>query len=118
MLECFRDDNFSVSVVTQNDVIHANRKDLPCIFKICGTTTRAPSTNKHTVLCLCDSEEKCNKWVGALRELYSLLRKYNLLHPPVSFYFQIKFIRSVRKLFTMCNVNCFRYTVNVPGTRS
>ncbi|XP_063715318.1 serine/threonine-protein kinase Genghis Khan-like isoform X3 [Symsagittifera roscoffensis] len=83
--ECIdmKDENFSVSSVTQNDVIHASRKDLPCIFKICGSSTRAPTLTKHTVLCLCDSEEKCNKWIAALRELYSLLNKHNLLAPPV-----------------------------------
>lgn len=30
----FRDEEFSVSSVLASDVIHANRKDIPCIFRV------------------------------------------------------------------------------------
>ena len=30
----FRDEEFSVSPVLPSDVIHANKKDIPCIFRV------------------------------------------------------------------------------------
>ena len=34
-LSCdFRDEEFSVSPVLPSDVIHANKKDIPCIFRV------------------------------------------------------------------------------------
>ena len=30
-----RDEHFSVSGVSESEVIHANKKDVPCIFKVC-----------------------------------------------------------------------------------
>lgn len=34
---CCRDEEFSVSSVLASDVIHANRKDIPCIFRVSYT---------------------------------------------------------------------------------
>ncbi len=34
-----RDDEFSVSSVLASDVIHASRKDVPCIFRVCSKTS-------------------------------------------------------------------------------
>lgn len=31
---CCRDEEFSVSSVLASDVIHATRKDIPCIFRV------------------------------------------------------------------------------------
>ncbi|KAM9212488.1 serine/threonine-protein kinase MRCK alpha isoform 5-T5 [Dugong dugon] len=69
-----RDEEFSVSSVLASDVIHASRKDIPCIFRVTASQFSA-SNNKCSILMLVDSEnEKC-KWVGVLSELHKILKK-------------------------------------------
>ena len=49
---CFdlRDVNFSVSSVTQDDVIHANKKDIDLIFKLSGSGIhRTTSGSNHVI---------------------------------------------------------------------
>ncbi|XP_041108680.1 serine/threonine-protein kinase MRCK alpha-like isoform X3 [Polyodon spathula] len=72
-----RDEEFSVSSVLASDVIHANRKDIPCIFRITASQLSAGS-NKCSVLILADSENEKNKWVGVLNELHRILKKNKL----------------------------------------
>ncbi|XP_033874262.3 serine/threonine-protein kinase MRCK alpha-like isoform X3 [Acipenser ruthenus] len=72
-----RDEEFSVSSVLASDVIHANRKDIPCIFRITASQLSAAS-NKCSVLILADSENEKNKWVGVLNELHRILKKNKL----------------------------------------
>ncbi|XP_064603051.1 serine/threonine-protein kinase MRCK alpha-like isoform X2 [Liolophura sinensis] len=72
-----RDEEFSVSPVTQTDVIHANKKDIPCIFRVTVSEMNPPNS-KHQVLLLADSEIDRQRWVGALTELHKLLRKNKL----------------------------------------
>jgi len=71
-----KDEEFSVSGVLASDVIHANKRDVPSIFKItvCGFN---PSGNTTNQLILCDSENDRHKWVGMLNEL---LQVYNKNH--------------------------------------
>lgn len=71
-----RDPEFSVSTVRENDVIHANKKDVPCIFRI--TTSLISDGNKLITLMLADTESEKNKWVTALSELHRILKKNNL----------------------------------------
>ncbi|XP_041106584.1 serine/threonine-protein kinase MRCK alpha-like isoform X5 [Polyodon spathula] len=72
-----RDEEFSVSSVLASDVIHANRKDIPCIFRITASQLSTAS-NKCSVLILADSENEKNKWVGVLNELHRILKKNKL----------------------------------------
>ncbi|MGH0136963.1 UNVERIFIED_CONTAM: hypothetical protein FKN15_071066 [Acipenser sinensis] len=72
-----RDEEFSVSSVLASDVIHANRKDIPCIFRITASQLSAAS-NKCSILILADSENEKNKWVGVLNELHRILKKNKL----------------------------------------
>ncbi|KAK1171411.1 serine/threonine-protein kinase MRCK alpha-like [Acipenser oxyrinchus oxyrinchus] len=72
-----RDEEFSVSSVLASDVIHANRKDIPCIFRITASQLSA-SSNKCSILILADSENEKNKWVGVLNELHRILKKNKL----------------------------------------
>uniref|UniRef100_A0A8C6RB24 Serine/threonine-protein kinase MRCK alpha n=1 Tax=Nannospalax galili TaxID=1026970 RepID=A0A8C6RB24_NANGA len=69
-----RDEEFSVSSVLASDVIHASRKDIPCIFRVTASQLSAPS-NKCSVLLLADSESEKSKWVGVLSELHKILKK-------------------------------------------
>ncbi|XP_031246968.1 serine/threonine-protein kinase MRCK alpha isoform X10 [Mastomys coucha] len=69
-----RDEEFSVSSVLASDVIHASRKDIPCIFRVTASQLSAPS-NKCSILMLADSENERSKWVGVLSELHKILRK-------------------------------------------
>ncbi|XP_076770717.1 serine/threonine-protein kinase MRCK alpha isoform X9 [Arvicanthis niloticus] len=69
-----RDEEFSVSSVLASDVIHASRKDIPCIFRVTASQLSAPS-NKCSILMLADSEGERNKWVGVLSELHKILKK-------------------------------------------
>ncbi|KAM6459920.1 serine/threonine-protein kinase MRCK alpha isoform 2-T2 [Liasis olivaceus] len=72
-----RDEEFSVCSVLASDVIHANRKDIPCIFRVTASQLLA-SSNKCSVLILADSENEKSKWVGVLNELHRILKKNKL----------------------------------------
>uniref|UniRef100_A0A8I6A4M2 Serine/threonine-protein kinase MRCK alpha n=1 Tax=Rattus norvegicus TaxID=10116 RepID=A0A8I6A4M2_RAT len=69
-----RDEEFSVSSVLASDVIHASRKDIPCIFRVTASQLSAPS-DKCSILMLADSETERSKWVGVLSELHKVLKK-------------------------------------------
>ncbi|XP_066451228.1 serine/threonine-protein kinase MRCK alpha isoform X5 [Eleutherodactylus coqui] len=72
-----RDEEFAVSSVLASDVIHANRKDIPCIFRVTASQLSA-SSNKCSILLLADSESDKSKWVGVLNELHRILKKNKL----------------------------------------
>ncbi|XP_060520410.1 serine/threonine-protein kinase Genghis Khan isoform X2 [Cylas formicarius] len=72
-----RDPQFSVSSVKDSDVIHANKKDIPCIFKI-STSLMEPPGPRNSTLMLADSEAEKNKWVVALAELHRIMKRNNL----------------------------------------
>ncbi|XP_073072835.1 serine/threonine-protein kinase MRCK alpha isoform X10 [Manis javanica] len=69
-----RDEEFSVSSVLASDVIHASRKDVPCIFRVTASQLSA-SSSKCSILMLADTENEKSKWVGVLSELHKILKK-------------------------------------------
>ncbi|XP_053330292.1 serine/threonine-protein kinase MRCK beta [Spea bombifrons] len=73
-----RDEDFSVSSVLASDVIHATRKDIPCIFRVTASLLGAPSKATTSLLILTESEAEKRKWVGILEGLQSILQKNNL----------------------------------------
>lgn len=73
-----RDEEFSVSSVLASDVIHATRKDIPCIFRVTASLLGAPSRTTTSLLILTESETEKRKWVGILEGLQSILQKNNL----------------------------------------
>ncbi len=72
-----RDPEFEVSGVRDSDVIHANKKDVPCIFRV-TTSLMDPPGVRHQCLMLADSESEKTKWVVALNELHRILKKNKL----------------------------------------
>ena len=72
-----RDPEFEVSSVRESDVIHANKKDVPCIFRV-TTSLMDPPGVRHQCLMLADTESEKTKWVVALNELHRILRKNKL----------------------------------------
>ncbi|XP_018577381.1 serine/threonine-protein kinase Genghis Khan [Anoplophora glabripennis] len=72
-----RDPQFSVSSVKDSDVIHANKKDIPCIFKV-TTSLMEPPGPRNSTLMLADTEAERNKWVTALAELHRIMKRNNL----------------------------------------
>ncbi|XP_043282570.1 serine/threonine-protein kinase Genghis Khan isoform X2 [Venturia canescens] len=72
-----RDEEFSVSCVRDSDVIHATKKDIPCIFRITTSLLEPPGLRNHTLM-LADTESEKTKWVVALNELHRILKRNNL----------------------------------------
>uniref|UniRef100_A0A674CWG9 non-specific serine/threonine protein kinase n=1 Tax=Salmo trutta TaxID=8032 RepID=A0A674CWG9_SALTR len=72
-----RDEEFSVSSVMASDVIHATRKDVPCIFRVTSSLLSSPVCTA-SLLVLAESEAEKRKWVGILEGLQSILAKNRL----------------------------------------
>ncbi|TRY99921.1 hypothetical protein DNTS_020227 [Danionella cerebrum] len=72
-----RDEEFSVSSVLASDVIHASRKDIPCIFRVTSSALNSP-IRPVPLLVLAESEAEKRKWVGILEGLQSILAKNRL----------------------------------------
>ncbi|XP_077075903.1 serine/threonine-protein kinase MRCK beta isoform X1 [Siphateles boraxobius] len=72
-----RDEEFSVSSVLASDVIHASRKDIPCIFRVSSSTLSSP-IRPVPLLVLAESEAEKRKWVGILEGLQNILAKNRL----------------------------------------
>ncbi|XP_041430943.1 serine/threonine-protein kinase MRCK beta-like isoform X5 [Xenopus laevis] len=78
-----RDEDFSVSSVLASDVIHATRKDIPCIFRVTASLLGSPSKTTTSLLILTESEAEKRKWVGILEGLQAILQKNNLRNQAV-----------------------------------
>ncbi|XP_061468211.1 serine/threonine-protein kinase MRCK beta isoform X3 [Rhineura floridana] len=72
-----RDEDFCVSSVLASDVIHATRKDIPCIFRVTASLLGLPSKT-CSLLILTETENEKRKWVGILEGLQSILHKNKL----------------------------------------
>ncbi|XP_072558987.1 serine/threonine-protein kinase MRCK beta-like isoform X3 [Paramormyrops kingsleyae] len=69
-----RDEAFSVSSVLDSDVIHATRKDVPCIFRVTSSLLNSPARTA-SLLVLVESEAEKRKWVGILEGLKTIVQK-------------------------------------------
>jgi len=80
-----RDEKFECTNVTDSDVIHANKKDLPCIFRIvssCLWKTRRDSNESFTtyessyyapLLLLADSEQSKREWMDMILQTREMI---------------------------------------------
>ncbi|XP_053783558.1 serine/threonine-protein kinase MRCK beta isoform X2 [Desmodus rotundus] len=84
-----RDEALSVSSVLASDVIHASRRDIPCIFRVTASLLGTPSKTS-SLLILTENESEKRKWVGILEGLRSILQKNRLrsqaVHEPQEAY--------------------------------
>ncbi|XP_049613685.1 serine/threonine-protein kinase MRCK beta isoform X1 [Syngnathus scovelli] len=77
-----RDEEFSVSSVLASDVIHASRKDIPCIFRV--TSSQLSSLLcRVSLLVLAENEAEKRKWVCILEGLQSIVAKNSLKNQQV-----------------------------------
>ncbi|KAL6087542.1 hypothetical protein STEG23_025258, partial [Scotinomys teguina] len=67
-----RDPQFSATPVLASDVIHAQSKDLPRIFRVTASQLTVPPTT-CTVLLLAENEGERERWLQVLSELQRLL---------------------------------------------
>uniref|UniRef100_A0A087YFY0 non-specific serine/threonine protein kinase n=1 Tax=Poecilia formosa TaxID=48698 RepID=A0A087YFY0_POEFO len=72
-----RDEDLSVSSVLASDVIHATRKDIPCIFRVTSSQLSSQFSSV-SLLVLAESEEEKKKWVRVLESLQNILTKNQL----------------------------------------
>ncbi|KAM4713544.1 serine/threonine-protein kinase MRCK beta isoform 2-T2 [Anableps anableps] len=72
-----RDEDFSVSSVLASDVIHATRKDIPCIFRVTSSQLTS-QLSSMSLLVLAESEAEKKKWVRILESLQNILTKNQL----------------------------------------
>ncbi|XP_060947210.1 serine/threonine-protein kinase MRCK beta isoform X2 [Limanda limanda] len=77
-----RDEEFSVSSVLASDVIHATRKDIPCIFRVTSSQLIS-QISSVSLLVLAESELEKKKWVRILEGLQNILTKNLLRSQPV-----------------------------------
>jgi serine/threonine-protein kinase MRCK len=63
-----RDTQFSVSTVNETDVIHASKKDLPCIFKMFVSKLKNPPVKQQLLFCAKDEKDR-NNWINVLHDL-------------------------------------------------
>lgn len=67
-----RDPNFKITDVTHNDVIHANKKEIPLIFRITSTIVHQPNA-KLSMLFMAENKIKKQEWIKNVSKLMDLL---------------------------------------------
>ncbi|EGT32291.1 hypothetical protein CAEBREN_31869, partial [Caenorhabditis brenneri] len=78
-----RDPDFTVCGVSEADVIHAQKSDIAKIFRVTTTqimnsSSEYSSSSKFYTLFMAETEDEKRKWVVALSELKTLLRRSKL----------------------------------------
>lgn len=123
-----RDEHFSVSGVSESEVIHANKKDVCCIFKVCtsmlaeyadGSSSSSSQSSafgddthpgyteqKFTQLMMVDRESERNKWIDALHELHRIIRKNKLSYRNTLKPFKLLNSVQLPLLRNFMNINC------------
>lgn len=106
-----RDENFSVTSVLENDVIHASKQDISCIFRLSSTLNSDEYSNQshHRVfyqLMLVDKESEKVKWIEALQGLHRIVKRNNLPSRNMLASYSILTANQFNQLRNMASVNC------------
>lgn len=132
-----RDEYFSVSGVFESDVIHASKKDIPCIFRV--TTSMVGDdgsqrftqlflgkkscanyialTNEFAIVLTVDRESEKNKWIDALHELHRIIRRNKLPNRnplrvyPLMTSFQLPALRHPNNINCCCIIDVTRLLI-------
>lgn len=106
-----RDENFSVTSVLENDVIHASRTDISCIFRL-SSSMMGDQDTPHTQrsifyqLMLVDKESEKNKWIEALHELHRIVKRNNLPSRNLLAPYQVLTTAQLNQLRNSAAVHC------------
>lgn len=75
-----RDPQFSVSAVKESDVIHASKRDLPCILIISVSKFKTPMFKQKFLFCAKDEKDR-NNWINVLKDLNERLIQLSKISP-------------------------------------
>jgi len=112
-----RDEYFSVSGVFESDVIHASKKDIPCIFRVTTSMLGDDGSQRFTQLFLVDRESEKNKWIDALHELHRIIRRNKLPNRnalrvyPLMTSFQLPALRHPNNINCCCIIDVTRLLI-------
>lgn len=63
-----KDPHFLVSSVNETDVIHASKRDIPCIFKMIVSKLKSPQAKQKLLFCATNEKDR-NNWIMMLKDL-------------------------------------------------
>jgi serine/threonine-protein kinase MRCK len=63
-----KDPQFLVSSVNESDVIHASKRDIPCIFKMIVSKLKSPQAKQKLLFCATNEKDR-NNWIMMLKDL-------------------------------------------------
>jgi len=106
-----RDEHFSVTSVLENDVIHASKTDISCIFRLSSSMIgdeQSIYTQRSTFyqLILVDKESEKLKWIEALNELHRIAERNNLPVRNLLTAYPVMKATQLSQLRNIANVHC------------
>lgn len=114
-----RDENFSVTSVLENDVIHASRTDISCIFRLSSSMigdNHSPHTQRNIFyqLMLVDKESEKIKWIEALHELHKIVKRNNLPTRNLLASYSVMTATHLNQLRNISTIHCCAIVIEGP----
>jgi serine/threonine-protein kinase MRCK len=78
-----RDENFAVSTVTREDVIHASSRLIPFIFKVSCSSNKCPSVVMELLILTENNETERDKWFAVIEELLKAIKSKDMTMPSI-----------------------------------